>query len=60
MVFTCVLYQGINGMGFGASSNGVYWRPKRGSDPFDTWIEYKSSLAIFFLRISNNITIDKL
>ena len=51
---------GINKAGFEASSNGAYWRPKKGHDTFDTLIKYKTSLAIFSWEVSNNMTIAKL
>ena len=57
MAFTCVLWKGIDGAGFGAFSNGVYWQPKRGAIPR---IKNKSSLATFSQKFSRNITIDKL
>jgi len=44
-------------VGFGASSSGVYWWPKRGRDWFDAQIKYKSSLATFSWEF---LTIDKL
>ena len=54
MEFTCVLQQGIDGGGLGASRNGEYRRDKRGHDPFNTGIKNKSSLATFSKKFSKN------
>ena len=57
MAFNCDLQKKIDGTGFGASSYDVYWQPKRRCDPFDTQIEYKSSLVMFSQEFSNSMII---
>jgi len=59
MAFTCVLWQGINGAGLGASRNGVYRQAKRGVTPLIRELKIRVTKHDFLENL-NNVAIEKL